>query len=181
MLLGDELYNNFITDFSSEMYNLKNEVPFSDYIFLCVGSDKITGDAYGPLVGDKLKKLIKNYYNNVEVFGTLESPVSGVNLEEQIQTIYKKYKNPCIIAIDSALGSDNKIGSIIVSNEKIRLGKSVNKNITKIGDISIRGVVAKDYKISKYNFSTLQNTSLNLVMKLSDVTANGIYNVMKYK
>lgn len=181
MLGKEELCNNFISDFSTKIYNLKSDEPFSDYIFLCVGSDKITGDAFGPLVGDKLEKLFKNYYNNIAVVGTLESTVSATNLEDNIKEIYKKYKNPCIIAIDSALSNKNDIGKIIVTDTKMKLGKGTNKNIIEVGDISIKGIVAQDYKIPRYNFSTLQNTSLNLVIKLANITAEGIYNVVKYR
>lgn len=181
MLGKEELYNNFISDFSTKIYNLKSDEPFSDYIFLCVGSDKITGDAFGPLVGDKLQKLFKNYYNNISVEGTLENTISATNIEEKIKQIYNKYKNPCIIAIDSALSNKEDIGKIIVTDTKMRLGKGTNKRMPAIGNISIKGIVAQDYKIARYNFSTLQNTSLNLVMKLANVTADGIYNVVKYR
>lgn len=172
MLSQNDKYNNFVHEFSSKLYNLKMEIPFSDYIFLCVGSDKIIGDSYGPLVGEKLKNCFKNMYNNIEIYGTLEEPVSAINLEAKLKEIYKKYKHPCIIAIDSALGSQDKIGTIVVSNTKMQCGKGTNKGMLYVGDISIKGIVAKNYKMSKYNFTTLQNTSLGEVMKLADITAN---------
>lgn len=181
MLGKEELYNNFISDFSTKIYNLKSDEPFSHYIFLCVGSDKITGDAFGPLVGDKLQNLFKNYYNNIIVEGTLENTVSATNIKTTVNQIYTKYKKPCIIAIDSALSNKEDIGKIIVADTKMKLGKGTNKNIMAVGDISIKGIVAQDYKIARYNFSTLQNTSLNLVIKLANITAEGIYNVVKYR
>lgn len=172
MLSQNDKYNNFVHEFSSKLYNLKIDIPYSDYIFLCVGSDKIIGDSYGPLVGKKLKELFKNMYNNIEVYGTLEEPISAINLESKLKEIYKKYQNPCIIAIDSALGAQDKIGTIFVSNTKMQCGKGTAKQIAYVGEISIKGIVAKNYKIPKYNFSTLQNTSLWEVMKLADITAN---------
>lgn len=181
MLGKEELYNNFISDFSTKIYNLKNDEPFSDYIFLCVGSDKITGDAFGPLVGDKLQKLFKNHYNNISVEGTLEKTISATNIEGKVKEIYNKYKKPCIIAIDSALSNKEDIGKIIVTDTKMKFGKGTNKRMITVGDISIKGIVAQNYKIARYNFSTLQNTSLNLVMKLANITADGIYNVVKYR
>lgn len=160
MLSQDEKYNKFVNEFSDILYSLKTEEPYTDYLFLCVGSDKITGDCYGPLVGQKLKERLKNTYQNIHVYGTLDEPISAVNLEQTVNKIYKNYKNPCIIAIDSALGSQDNIGKILVSNIKIKCGKGTNKKLIPIGDISIRGVVAKDYKIPKYNFSSLQNTRI---------------------
>lgn len=172
MLSQNEKYNNFVNEFSSILYNLKMDIPFSDYIFLCVGSDKVIGDTYGPLVGHKLKENFKNMYNNIEVYGTLEEPISAVNLEKKVKEIYQKYSHPCIIAIDSAFGREDKIGSIFVSDTKMQCGKATGKNMIKVGDISIKGIVAKDLKMPKYNFTTLQNTSLGSVLKLADITAS---------
>ncbi len=160
MLSQDEKYNKFVNDFSDILYNLKTEDPYTDYLFLCVGSDKITGDCYGPIVGQKLKEGFKNTYQNIHVYGTLDEPISAINLESVVNKIYNTYSNPCIIAIDSALGTQNNLGKILVTNKKIQCGKGTNKKLIPIGDISIRGVVAKDYKIPKYNFSSLQNTRI---------------------
>lgn len=172
MLSQNEKYNNFVNEFSTVLYNLRADIPFSDYIFLCIGSDKIIGDSYGPLVGEKLKEAFKNMYHNIEIYGTLEQPVSAINLERKVEEIYQKYQHPCIIAIDSALGSQDKIGTIFVSNTKMKCGKGTGKKMIFVGDISIRGIVARDYKMLKYNFSGLQNASLGSVIKLADITAN---------
>ena len=181
MLSQNDKYNNFVHEFSSVLYNLKVDTPFSDYIFLCVGSDKIIGDSYGPLVGEKLKQAFKNMYNNIEVYGTLQEPVSAINLEKTIEEINKNYQHPCIIAIDSALSSFNQIGNIIVSNTKMQCGKGTGKKMLYIGDISIKGIVARDYKMPRYNFSNLQNTRLGDVLTLADITSSGIYDVIKYR
>lgn len=181
MLIRENIYNDFINDFSTKIYNLKSDVPFSDYIFLCVGSDKITGDSFGPIVGYNLEKLFKNYYNNIKIIGTLENPISGVNLKNEINKIYKTYKNPCIIAIDSALSKNEDIGKIIVTDKKMKFGKSINKKTIEVGNISIKGIVALDYKNPRYNFNELQKTSLNIVLKLANITSDGIYDVIKYR
>lgn len=160
MLSRDEKYNKFVNEFSDILYNLKTEEPYSDYLFLCVGSDKITGDCYGPLVGQKLKEGFKDTFKNIHVYGTLDEPISAINLEQAVNKIYKTYQNPCIIAIDSALGAQDNIGEILVTDKKMQCGKGTNKKLISIGDISIKGIVAKDYKIPKYNFSSLQNTRI---------------------
>ena len=51
----------------------------------------------------------------------------------------------------------------------------------EVGDISIKGIVAKDHNMPRCNYQELQNTSLNIVMNLADITAEGIYNVIKYR
>lgn len=181
MIAQNEIYNNFVNDFSSKIYGLRNEKPFSDYVFLCVGSDKITGDAFGPLVGNRLEKLFKNFYNNVRIVGTLERPVSGTNLEQKVKKIYETYENPCIIAVDAALSKKEDIGKLVVSNEKMKFGRGTNKKMIEIGDISIKGIVARDYKMPSYNFNQLQTTSLNIVINLANIASEGIYNVIKYR
>lgn len=160
MLSIDEKYNKFVNDFSDILYNLRTEEPYTDYLFLCIGSDKITGDCYGPIVGQKLKEGFKDTFKNIHVYGTLDEPISALNLESVVNKIYKTYSNPCIIAIDSALGTQNDLGKILVTNKKMQCGKGTNKKLISIGDISIKGIVAKNYKIPKYNFQALQNTRL---------------------
>lgn len=174
-------YDEFVSNFTNKIYNLKIDVPFSDYIFLCVGSDKVTGDAFGPLVGKNLEELLQNYYNNIHIMGTLEEPIHANNLKKGIEKIKQNYKNPCIIAIDSALSKEADIGKIFITNKEMKLAEGIGKNSIDIGHISIKGVVAKNHRMSKQNFYELQNTSLNLVMKLADITSKGIYEVIKYK
>lgn len=132
MISQDEVYNNFVNDFSSTIYNLKSEQPFSDYVFLCVGSDKIIGDAFGPLVGEKLKKSLKNFYSNIRIVGTLEEPVSGTNLENDVKKIYDTYQNPCIIAVDAALAKKEEIGKVVVTNSKMKFGTGTNKRMLEV-------------------------------------------------
>lgn len=171
-----QLYDNFITDFTNSVCNLKGE--FSNYVFLCIGTDRMTGDSFGPLVGYKLKALLEGDYRNVSIVGTLAEPVSCINAYSKVKKIYEKYPRPCIIAIDAALSRQEDVGNLIVSNKKIKLGNGLDKKCYTIGDVSIKGVVAPNYSEPKCNFRVLQNTSLNLVMDLADVTANGIYNVI---
>ncbi len=180
MLFQEEEYNLFVNDFNTSIYNLPKESNYSNYIFLCVGSDKIMGDSYGPLVGQKLEEFFQSMYTNVKVIGTLETPVSALNFNETVSKIYSSYKNPCVIVIDSALSKENRIGNIIVQNSKIQCGKGTNKQMKLIGDISIRAIVATNYNTPRYNYKSLQNVSLKQVLKLADITANGIYQVMKY-
>ncbi len=171
----------FVLDFTNKMYNLKSDIPFSDYIFLCVGSDKVTGDAFGPLVGRNLEELLQNYYNNIHILGTLEKPINASNLLFTVQKIKETYKNPCVIAIDSALSKEEDIGKIFIANKEMKLAIGTGKSIVRIGNMSIKGVVAKNHKVSKQNFYELQNTSLNIVMNLANITSKGIYEVIKYK
>jgi putative sporulation protein YyaC len=138
-------------------------------IVLCIGTDRSTGDSLGPLVGDKLKFLIRD---KVYLYGNLENPVHAKNLSAIINEIYTKFKNPFVIAIDACLGSLQNVGKVIVEGKPLCPGSAMNKDLPKIGDLSITGIV----NISgAMEFMVLQNTRLFTVMQLAEVISRGLY------
>lgn len=171
------LKEKFILDFNNVFKKTIVQKESIEVTFLCVGTDRITGDSFGPLVGSKLIELLQEYnFSNINVYGTLEK---NLNYETVSRIIKNINNNSMIIVIDAALSKRENIGKIYVSNKKTILGKGLDKNKIEIGDISIKSVVAKDYKIPRYNFKALQNISLNGVMTLSNIVAEGIVEVIK--
>lgn len=141
-------------------------------IFLCIGTDRVTGDTLGPLIGYKLKNLRKN---NIFVYGTLENPVHSCNLVEILNKIDENFTHPYIIAIDACLGTVQNIGKVFIENKPLNPGLAVNKDLPPVGDMSITGVV----NISGYlEFMVLQNTRLYTVMTLADCISSGISSVI---
>lgn len=138
-------------------------------IFLCIGTDRSTGDSLGPLIGDKLKNLISD---KAILYGTLEHPVHAKNLCLILEEINIKYNNPYIIAIDACLGNIQSIGNIIIEDKPLSPGAAMNKQLPKVGDLSITGVVNISGALE---FMVLQNTRLYTVMRLADVISRGIY------
>lgn len=177
MILKEEIYNNFIYDFSKILRGKIQDIEISKLIFLCIGTDRITGDSYGPLVGYKLKHLFKNE-ENIKVIGDLNNIVTANNIERIIYNINNTYETSFVIAIDAAISKKNNIGKIIVSEQKMNIGSGLNKKDMYVGDVSIKGIVAKDLKRPQYNFKLLQNTPLGLIMNMAECTAYGIYNVI---
>lgn len=175
-------YNNFVSEFSRKLYEVKYRKDFSSVIFLCIGTDRITGDSFGPLVGYHLKKLYKTFggYSNVKVTGDLEYQISNQNIAEELKRIYRDFERPLIIVIDSALSKKENVGTIIVEENGMFIGSAIQKEKRVIGDISIKGVVSKNLKMPKYNFHMLSNIPLGLIMNMADITSKGIYEVMKY-
>lgn len=153
---------------------------YSNILFLCIGTDRVTGDSFGPLVGYKLKCLFAEA-SRINVLGDLESPVNATNITEVANQIRQNYTNPFIIAVDSALSSPQNIGSIVVKEGGINLGTGLNKKCIHVGNMSIQGIVAQNMRTALQNLNMLQNTSLNLVMNLADIVASGIYNVVNYE
>lgn len=171
----------FINKLKNVIYKEKKKRGYLELVFLCIGTDRMIGDCFGPLVGTKLEETFIDYnIFNINIYGTLENNVSYTNIKDIIKNIEKKHKNPYIIAIDAALSNQENVGKIFLSEEKIILGKGLNKKKIEIGDISIKAVVGKNYKMTNYNFYVLQNTSLNMVIKLANTVADGITEVIKY-
>ena len=171
-------YNEFVQEFDNIMKNKK----YDNIVFLCIGTDRITGDCFGPIVGSILMNKLKNYnIPNMDVIGCLEDNISFEKIENRLSSQISTYKNPLIISIDAALSNKNNVGEIFVKNSGIELGKSLNKKQKIFGDISIKAVVGKNMKCNQENFRILQNIPLNKVMKLSNLVANGIIDVMYKK
>jgi putative sporulation protein YyaC len=141
-------------------------------VIVCIGTDRSTGDSLGPLVGTFIReKLI----DKLTVYGTLDEPVHALNLRECLNNI-KQIKNPLIIAVDASLGREKSVGDIIIGKGSLIPGIGVNKELPKIGDIFIKGIVNIDASHFSNSFThlILQNTRLGLVWKMANVIARGI-------
>lgn len=138
-------------------------------IFLCIGTDRSTGDSLGPLVGDKLKFMVRD---NIHVYGNLEHPVHAKNLCEVIEEINSQFINPFIVAIDACLGSIQNIGKIFIEKKPLTPGAAMNKDLPAVGHLSITGIVNISGTLE---FMVLQNTRLYTVMTLADTISKGIY------
>ncbi len=138
-------------------------------VVLCIGTDRSTGDALGPLIGTKLNRLQPK---TVFVFGTLEEPVHAVNLLETISKIEKDFNSPYIIAIDACLGRMESVGAIDIGAGSLRPGAGVNKDLPSVGNIYISGIV----NVSGFlEYFVLQTTRLSMVMNLADTIAHALY------
>jgi putative sporulation protein YyaC len=126
-------------------------------LFACIGTDRSTGDALGPLVGTFLEE--KGY----EVIGTLANPLHALVIEVTAVRIKEDYPNHFVIAIDACLGRTEAIGNVIVEEGAIFPGKAVGKELTAIGDVAIKGIV----NVGGYmEYSVLQNTRLHGVWEM---------------
>lgn len=148
---------------------------YCDVVILCIGTDRSTGDCLGPLVGHKLKLI---QYKNITTYGTLDDPVHAKNLFEVIQEIEDNHDRPFIIAIDACLGKSERIGAISIGKGPLRPGAGVNKSLPEIGHMHIIGVVNMSGFVE---YLILQNTRLNLVMRMAETISSGIhFTIWKY-
>lgn len=148
-----------------------SEKDIHNLVFLCIGTDRSTGDSLGPLVGYQLS-LLPHMGKECNLYGTLDEPVHAQNIKEKTEMIYRTVKNPFIIAIDASLGSMDKVGKIIIDEGPLRPGAGVNKNLDPVGDLRITGVV----NVSGFmEFTVLQNTRLSMVMNMAKVISSAIW------
>lgn len=162
--------NNF--DFSSNkqrlLSDLRTNLKNANCVFLCIGSDRITGDCLGPLTG---QLLTHNYNVKAYVYGTLERPITALNLPAIEKFIRKRHKNSKVVAIDASLGAAEEIGSIKMQNFGVAPGRATNKNLPVVGDYSITATVTAG---TTQDASALFATRLHLVYNLADTIANSI-------
>ena len=99
-----------------------------DIIVICIGTDRATGDALGPLVGDYILAHDTAY----QVAGTLEYPVHALNIRDTIDHIYEDFDDPFVIAVDASLGMSKDMGMVTITNSHLFPGKGVNKKLPAI-------------------------------------------------
>lgn len=166
-IIYDDAYA--VQNLASELLANIPEFTTRPIVFICIGTDRSTGDSLGPLIGSLLEeKKLQSFF----VYGTLDEPIHAVNLEERLKEIHMKHANPYIIGVDACLGRTKNVGVIQVGNGPVKPGAGVNKELPAVGDIHITGIV----NVSGFmEFFVLQNTRLNLVMKMAKTIADSIY------
>lgn len=139
-------------------------IPFDheELIFCCIGTDRSTGDALGPIIGSQLHQTFSFPF---PVVGTLQAPLHALNIVERYEQLINEKEQPFIIAIDACLGESNAIGSILIQQGPLYPGKAVKKELPPIGNISVKGIVnVGGFMEAK----VLQNTRLHVTYSMSD-------------
>lgn len=168
-------YANFLYKFSKSIKEIKLN-NYSKIVFLCIGTSDIVGDSFGPLVGKKLKEKIKN--EKILILGDLQDNISALNIEKRVDNIKEKCDNPLIIAIDAALSRKEDIGKIKIYPYGMRVRRALEENENKIGNLSIKAIVANDNKEAIVNYQELKKTPFSRIDYLSQITADGINTVI---
>src|SRR5690554_700640 len=121
-------------------------------VYVCIGVDRSTGDAFGPLTGTLLKRNGMRH-----VIGTLEQPVHAGNLTAALKDLPAE----CfVVAVDAALGDPGEMGYLIVRDGSLNPGTALNRNLPALGDLSITLNVGI---AGLANLLMLQTASLNMV------------------
>ncbi|NHN31192.1 spore protease YyaC [Paenibacillus agricola] len=146
---------------------IPNHLTVNDVIFVCIGTDRSSGDSLGPLVGTFLRGI---GYGNV--VGTLDDPTHAVNLAERVAGLPA---GKTVIAIDACLGQSSSVGLLNAHKGAIKPGAGVGKtHLPEVGDYAISGVV----NVGGFmEYFVLQNTRLSVVMKLAKDITSALVNI----
>lgn len=107
-------------------------------LFLCIGSEKISGDCIGPIVGTLLKE---KYRLPFPVLGTEENSVNGTNIRAYKENIKKHFPDYKIIAVDSAVGDEKDLWTIKIREGGVRAGGALDPKVEYVGEVGILAVV----------------------------------------
>ncbi|MET3575883.1 spore protease YyaC [Bhargavaea ullalensis] len=148
---------------------LLRHVPFGKQPvrFVCIGTDRSTGDSYGPLTGTALGEQAGFPF---PLIGTLEQPLHALNLERTLSAAADE-EPVFTVAVDACLGKTAHIGQIILEDRPLMPGRAVGKTLPPVGDVSIKGVVNAALGDGH---EALRNTRLHLPFMMSRLTARAI-------
>ena len=143
-------------------------VSWSELVFLCIGSDRLTGDCLGPYVGQQLSC---HAAGEMYVYGTLSQPVHALNLARVSDEIHRRHPRALVIAVDASLGQKKHLGYVTIGNGALYPGAAVHKELPPVGDIHITGIVNISGMLEQL---TLQTTRLSTVIGIADKITQGI-------
>ena len=122
-------------------------------VVLCIGSDRVTGDCLGPIVGQMLVERGVNAF----VYGTLGRPITALNLAEAVEHIKHAHPDKKVLAVDSSVGKLSDVGKIRVAFGAIAPGSADGKKLPRVGDVSVTATVtdAKKTPLSAVRLGTV--------------------------
>lgn len=152
--------------------------PGRDLVFVCIGSDTVTGECFAPMVGSALIQMGVPY-----VYGDLHNPVHARNLGDIIDVIHRVHEKPYIVALDAGFcGTEGLLGSILVKSGALRPGLGAGKYLPEIGDLHIIGLVCEtndfDNLTACFKHRLLSMVSLGLVTDLATSTVDFLKNAI---
>ena len=167
--INEKYYNereNLVIDLLKVIQQKLSLYKLKKMMILCIGTDKVIYDSYGPLVGRELIKY--DFGDTINIVGSTKNTLNALNLERFINEHKKEINNSLVICIDAMASNNYPIGSVIIRDDGIIPGALYNKKIPKIGDISICGIVGN-------KFSIMDNeVKLDTIMDMRDITIDAL-------
>ncbi len=143
---------------------------YSDIVILCVGTSRLIGDSVGPVVGQKLTRLLEEK-ENVKIYGTTKRNLNLKNAKQILEEINSIYQNPFIITIDAALGPKELVEMVFVGTGKVQIGKALGQSMEYFSHLIMKGIVGENKENLKENKEILKKVKQNQVQRLSNQIA----------
>lgn len=131
-----------VAPFVSMLFNHIVDKGEREIVVVCFGTNAISGDALGPMVGTL---LTQKYDVPAFVYGTDESTVNGKNMSRWLSFIKTVHKDAIFVAVDASLGRADKIGDIVIRPDGV-CPSGVTGKSERFGDVGILGIVAQNHK-----------------------------------
>lgn len=151
---------------AEHLTNSLMEILERDAIFVCIGTDRCTGDSLGPLIGTLISR--HDLHDHL-VFGTIKNPVHALTICDTIKEIQEKYADRQVIAIDAASGLFS--GYIKIKGEPIMPGLGVGKTLPPVGDYSITATTCSKTENIMY-------ARLDMIFDMAEIIAGAITKVI---
>lgn len=165
------IYNlNAVQRLATEIASCRDRRP---PVYMCIGTDKVFSDSLGPRVGSLLNEQMAT---PDFVYGMVEANITAENLAACHDLIRRLHPDSQIIVIDAAVGTEDQIGSVQISDGGITPGVATNKNLPQVGDLGIVGIVAER---GMADFYTPSSSKEKLVNRVATFIADAIVAAQK--
>ena len=137
----DEAINKIANLLSSYIKEVKIERAidkFSSIVVCCMGTNMITGDSLGPLVGTLLSDA---YDTPAIVYGTMDKPLHAKSIDDFPDVTNSSGLNVLKISIDASFGHQEDIGKVKIYKGGVCPGSGFGKKYPSIGDVSVIGII----------------------------------------
>ena len=137
-------------------------------VVVCIGTENVTSDSLGPRVGSLLNE---NLATPLFVYGMQGANIDAKNLKTALDVIKRLHPDTPLLVVDAAVGEQWQVGKVQLTKGDIAPGAATNKQLDRVGDISIVGIVGNKNMIDFYDNSVEKNI---LVENLSQFIATVI-------
>ena len=137
-------------------------------VVVCIGTENVTSDSLGPRVGSLLNE---NLATPLFVYGMQGANIDAKNLKTALDVIKRLHPDAPLLVVDAAVGEQWQVGKVQLTKGDIAPGADTNKQLDRVGDISIVGIVGNKNMIDYYDHSVEKNI---LVENLSQFIATVI-------
>ena len=136
-----------------------------EYIFICIGTNKLIADSLGPRVGKKLQKKLY-YFTKVKVLGTMENPIHLKNAKETLKQLYPYYQKQMIV-IDSAIGKNEKIGNTYYNFGGVEIGKAFGKGLYFPAHFNIKTIIGNQNHMPNWTKKQIDSLAEKVATEIS--------------